>query len=124
MFRFDMRLMNHISIYTVLISFYLLLSLIGGVDAFRCHLRWEFCSPPMPPSLGSRSCLYVLQLSWAKFYCSRAGLGVLGTQTSQVSALNQKYLANESDIRRKSEQTHRESENRGEGSMHSQFAAV
>ena len=51
----------------------------------------------------------------------RVSLGVLGTQSSQVSALDEKYLSNESDIRQKAEQTRRERENRGEGSMHSQL---
>jgi hypothetical protein len=52
---------------------------------------------------------------------TRISLPVLGTQSSQVAALDEKYLSNESDIRRKAEQTRRERENRGEGSMHSQL---
>ncbi len=51
----------------------------------------------------------------------RVSLQVLGTQSSQVATLDEKYLSNESDIRQEAEQTLREFENRGEGSMHSQL---
>ena len=52
---------------------------------------------------------------------ARVSLPVLGMQSSQVASLDEKYLSNESDIRQKAEQTRREHENRGEGSMHSQL---
>lgn len=45
----------------------------------------------------------------------------IGTQSSQVSNLDEKYLSNESDIRQKAENTRREREKRGEGIMHSQL---
>jgi hypothetical protein len=52
---------------------------------------------------------------------TRVNLVILGTQSSQVSTLDEKYLSNESDIRQKAEHTRWEHEKRGKGSMHSQL---
>ncbi len=52
---------------------------------------------------------------------ARVSLPVLGMQSSQDAFLDEIFLSNESDIRQNAEQTRKERENRGKGSMHSQL---
>jgi hypothetical protein len=52
---------------------------------------------------------------------TRMNLPTLGTQLSLVQGLDQKYLNDEEEIKRKADQTRKTREKRGEGSMHSQL---
>ena len=52
---------------------------------------------------------------------TRTNLPALGNQLSLVQGLDQKYLNDEDEIKRKANQTRRSREKRGEGSMHSQL---
>ncbi len=51
----------------------------------------------------------------------RTNLPILETQTCDVATLNEKYLADETEFKKKAARTHWERELKGEGSMYSQL---